>query len=152
MGSSVAWDRKKAQLVFDSIENDEPLVKEKKGPTVQVAPSEINVQVLNGSTVEGLASSASADLDKAGYTIAAAPDNADSTDVTTTIIRYDPQWNTSAKTLQAAFPNATLEEVAGLGGTFQIVVGTEYTKPSPVRVARQDSELGSHTAADDICG
>lgn len=152
VGSSVAWDRKKAQVVFDSIENDEPLVKEKKGPTVQVAPSEINVQVLNGSTVEGLASSASADLDKAGYTIAAAPDNADSTDATTTIIRYDPQWNTSAKTLQAAFPNATLEEVAGLGGTFQIVVGTEYTKPSPVRVARQDSELGSHTAADDICG
>lgn len=152
VGSSVLWDRKKAQLVFDSIENDAPLVKEKKGPTVQIAPSDISVQVLNGSSVDGLASSASADFDKAGYTIAAAPGNDDSTDTTATIIRYDPQWNTSAKTLQAALPDASLEEVAGLGATFQIVVGTEYAKPAAVRVAKQDNELGSHTAADDICG
>ena len=152
VGSSVQWDRKKAQLVFDSIENDKPLVKEKKGPTVQVAPADISVQVLNGSTVEGLASSASEDLDKAGYTIARPPGNDDSADTTSTIIRYDPQWNISAKTLQAAFPAATLEEVAGLGGTFQIVVGTEYVGPAPVRVARQDTKLDSHTAADDICG
>ena len=49
-------------------------------------------------------------------------------------------------------PDATLEEVAGLGGTFQVVVGADYAQPQPVRVAKQDSELGSHTAADDICG
>ena len=152
VGSSVLWDKKKAQVVFDSIENDQPLVKEKKGPTVPIAPSAINVQVLNGSTVEGLASTASADMDKAGYTIAAAPANNDSTDVTTTVIRYDPRWDTSVKTLQAAFPDATFEEVTGLGGTFQIVVGTEYVKPAAVRVAKQDNQLGSHTAADDICG
>jgi LCP family protein required for cell wall assembly len=152
VGSSVLWDKKKAQEVFDSIESDQPLVKEKKGPTVPVAPSDINVQVLNGSTVEGLASTGSADMDKAGYTIAAAPSNDDSSDVTTTVIRYDPRWDTSVKTLQAAFPGATLEEVAGLGGTFQIVIGTEYVKPTAVRVAKQDNELGSHTAADDICG
>ncbi|MCZ3387148.1 MAG: LCP family protein [Actinomycetia bacterium] len=152
VGSSVQWDRKKAQVVFDSLENDEPLVKEKKGPTVQTAPDDINVQVLNGSTVEGLASQASADMDKAGYTVAAAPGNDDSSDTTSTVIRFDPQWNTSAKTLQAAFPDATLEEAAGLGGTFQIVVGTEYAKPLQVRVAKQDNELGSRTAADDICG
>ncbi len=152
VGSAVQWDRKKAALVFDSIEDDEPLVKEKKGPTVQVAPADIDVQVLNGSDVEGLATSASADLDRAGYTIAAAPGNDERSDVTTTVIRYDPEWNTSARTLEAAFPDATLEEVSGLGGTFQIVVGTDYAKPQPVRVAKQDSELGSHTAADDICG
>ena len=68
------------------------------------------------------------------------------------MIRYDPEWNTSVKTLEAAFPDATLEEVAGLGGTFQVVVGTEYAKPQPVRVAKADTKLGSHTAADDICG
>ncbi len=152
VGSSVLWDKNQAQVVFDSIENDQPLVKEKKGPTVPKAPSDINVQALNGSTVEGLASTVSADLDKAGYTIAAAPSNADSSDVTTTVIRYDPRWDTSLKTLQAAFPGATVEEVTGLGATFQIVVGTEYVKPAAVRVAKQDNQLGSHTAADDICG
>ena len=152
VGSSVKWDAKKAALVFDSIENDEPLVKEKKGPTVQVAPSDIDVQVLNGSDVEGLAGSASAHLDKAGYTIAAAPGNDDRSDVTATVIRFDPEWNTSAKTLKAAFPDAAFEEVSGLGSTFQIVVGADYSKPLRVRVARQDSKLDSRTAADNLCG
>ena len=152
VGSAVEWDRKKADQVFASIENDEPLVKEKKGPTVPVAPEDISVQALNGSTEEGLASTASDDLDDAGYVIGAAPGNDESSDVTSTIIRYDPAWNTSVKTLKAAFPGATTEKVPGLGGTFQIIVGSEYSPPEKVRVAKQDSKLDSHTAADDICG
>lgn len=151
VGSAVEWDRQKAELVFDAINADEPLVKQKKGPAVQVAPADIAVQVLNGSSVEGLATTASTDLDAAGYSIAAAPGNDERQDVTTTVIRYDPEWNTSVKTLQAAFPGATLEEVAGLGGTFQVVVGTEYTKPVRVRVAKADTKLGSTTAAADVC-
>ena len=70
-----------------------------------MAPADINVQVLNGSTVEGLASSASDDLDKAGYTIAAAPGNDDQhrrdrrpSSATTR------EWNTSAKTLAGCLP------------------------------------------------
>jgi LytR cell envelope-related transcriptional attenuator len=109
------------------------------------------VQVLNGSSVEGLATQASEDLDQAGYTIAAPAGNDDRDDVSATVIRYDPEWNTSVKTLEAAFPDATLEEVAGLGSTFQIVVGTEYTEPQAVRVAKTDNDLGSRTAADDVC-
>ena len=152
VGSAVEWDRQQAQEVFDAIEDDEPLVKEKKGPTVPVAPSDISVQVLNGSEVAGLATTVSDDMDRAGYTISAAPGNDERSDVTTTVVRYDPDWNTSVKTLQAAFPGATFEKVNGLGGTFQVVVGTEYEKPLKVRVAKQDSKLGSHTAADDPCG
>ncbi|HEX5017677.1 MAG TPA: LCP family protein [Actinomycetes bacterium] len=152
VGSAVEWDREKAEEVFQSIENDVPLVKEKKGPTVPKAPSDIGVQVLNGSDIDGLASQVSADMDKAGYTIAAPPANADTTDVTTTIVRYDPEWSTSVKTLKAALPDATFERVPGQGGTFQIVVGTEYEKPLKVRVAKTDNKLDSRTAADDICG
>ena len=152
VGSAVQWDEQKAEQVFASIEADEPLVKQTKGPTVPVAPAEVNVQVLNGSSVEGLATEASADLDKAGYTIAELPGNDDRTDVTTTVVRYDPEWSTSVKTLQAAFPDATFEKVPGQGGTFEIVVGTDYAPPQKVRVAKQDTKLGSHTAADDICG
>jgi len=152
VGSAVSWDKKKAQEVFDAIEHDQPLVKEEKGPTVPIAPADINVQVLNGSTVDGLASDASSDMDKAGYVIAAPPANADNTDVTTTVVRYDPQWSTSVKTLQAAFPDASFEKVDGLGSTFQIDVGSDYVKPQTVRVAKQDTKLNSHTAADGICG
>ena len=152
VGSSVLWDKAKAAALFQSLEDDKPLVKQQKGKTVAVAPSDISVQALNGSTVQGLASQASADLAAAGYTIGAVATNADKTDVTTTVIRYDPRWDTSVKTLQAAFPGATLEQVPGMGGTFQIVVGSDYAKPLPVKVAKADNKLDSHTAADSICG
>jgi LCP family protein required for cell wall assembly len=152
VGSAVQWDRDKADEVFTSIEKDVPLVKEKKGPTVETAPADISVQVFNGSDIEGLASRASADLDKAGYRIASAPANDDRSDVTTTVVRYDPRWSTSVKTLQAAFPDATFEKVTGQGATFEIVVGTDYAKPLKVRVAKHDNKLDSQTAADDICG
>jgi hypothetical protein len=119
---------------------------------VPVAPADISVQALTGTTESGLASQASADLDAAGYTIGTSPGNADLNDATSTVIRYDPEWNTSLKTLKAAFPDATVEKVRGLGGTFQLVVGSEYVKPQSVRVAEKDIKLDSHTAADDICG
>lgn len=152
VGSSVLWDKQQAQEVFAALEADEQLIKEDKGPTVPVAPADISVQALNGSGVDGLATQASDDLAAAGYTIGAEPTNADSSDVTSTVIRYDPEWSTSVKTLEAAFPDASLEEVEGLGGTFQIVVGTEYQEPQAVKVAKRDTKLDSHTAADDICG
>lgn len=151
-GSSVLWNKRQAQEVFAALEADQPLVKKPKGTAVEVAPGDISVQVLNGSTVEGLATEASDDLDNAGYVIGSSPTNAETTDTTTTVIRYDPQWNTSVKTLEAAFPDATLEKAPGIGGTFQIIVGTEYAPPEPVRVVKPDTKLNSHTAADDICG
>ena len=68
------------------------------------------------------------------------------------MVRLRPRVEHLSQDAAAAFPDATFEEVSGLGGTFQVVVGTDYTKPQPVRVAKQDSKLGSSTAADDICG
>jgi LCP family protein required for cell wall assembly len=150
-GEALLWDSAKAHELFQTLDADKPLVKNQKGSAVAVAPSDISVQVLNGSTVSGLAGEVSNDLQNAGYHIAASPGNADSTDTTTTVIRYDPRWDTSVKTLQAAFPDATIEKVNGLGSTFQIVVGTDYVKPVAVKVAKQDNKLDSHTAADGIC-
>jgi len=152
VGSSVLWNKRQAQEVFAALEADQPLVKQPKGTAVEVAPEDISVQVLNGSAVEGLATEASDDLESAGYVIGSSPTNAEATDITTTVIRYDPQWNTSVKTLQAAFPDATLEKAPGIGSTFQILVGTEYAPPEAVRLVKPDTKLNSHTAADDICG
>jgi LCP family protein required for cell wall assembly len=152
-GSAVRWDKAKAGAVFTALESDAPVVKEKRAGRPTVAPSDIRVQALNGSTVSGLAGQASSDLAAVGFTIGAAPDNADTTDVTSTVIRYDPEWSESLKTVQAAFPDAQVEEVPGLGGTFVIVVGTEYAAPSPVKTsAPQDSQVDTTTAADKVCG
>ena len=152
-GSAVKWDKAQAAQVFDAIQADQPIVKEKQAGRPTVEPAAIRVQVLNGSTVAGLAGQASNDLAGVGFTIGASPDNADSTDATTTVIRYDPEWGVSLKTLQAAFPDAQLEEVAGMGGTFVVVVGTEYAKPRPVKIAVPgNKQIDTTTAADKVCG
>ena len=119
---------------------------------MEVAPSEISVQVLNGSSVTGLAATASDALATRGFQIAADPGNADRSDVTTTVIQYDPVWSTSVKTLQATFPDATTEQVEGLGGTFRILVGSDYTDPVAVKVARSGSDIDSTSAAEPVCG
>lgn len=152
-GSAVRWDKAKASAVFDALESDAPVVKEKRAGRPTVSPSDISVQALNGSTVSGLAGQASSDLAAVGFTIGASPDNADTTDVTSTVIRYDPEWSESLKTVQAAFPDAEVEEVPGMGGTFVIVVGTEYAAPQQVKTsAPQESQVDTTTAADKVCG
>ncbi len=151
VGSVVIWDRRKARLVFEALQADQPLVKSSGGTKVSIAPSQVAVMVLNGSDVTGLATRANDDLAAVGFTMARSPGNADRTDVTTTVIRYDPGWAQSVKTLQAALPDAQLEKVEGLGATFQVLVGTDYQVPVDVKVAK-DPNIDSRTAADNICG
>jgi LCP family protein required for cell wall assembly len=151
IGSVVIWNKKKAQQVFDSLKADQPLVKAAGGKRVSVAPGDVHVVVLNGSDVSGLATKANDALAGIGFTMAESPGNADRTDVSTTVIRYDPGWSQSVKTLQAALPGAQLEKVDGLGETFQVLVGTGYVDPVPVKVAKAP-KVDSVSAADNICG
>ncbi|MFZ0323487.1 MAG: LCP family protein [Actinomycetes bacterium] len=152
-GSAVRWDKAEADRIFGAIEADQPIVKQKQAARPTVAPSSVKVQVLNGSTVAGLAGQASNDLAAAGFVIAAPPSNADATDTTTTVIRYDPQWDVSLKTLQAAFPDADIQPVDGQGGTFVVVVGSAYAAPHQVKVApARTQKVATTTAADKVCG
>jgi len=85
--------------------------------------------------------------------------NAQVTGVTQTIIKYDPGWNVSVKTLEAAFPDARLQASPGQGKVFQIIVGTGYKAPQAVTIS--PSASGSSTsnpggvqttsAADVVC-
>lgn len=152
VGSVVMWDDEKASQLFQGMADDDPWSRKAKGNRVEVAPSQISVQVLNGSSVSGLAATASDALAARGFRIAADPGNAGRSDVTTTVIQYDPVWSSSVKTLQTAFPDATTEQVAGLGGTFRILVGTEYADPVAVKVARSSPQIDSSSAAESICG
>lgn len=152
VGSVVQWDRAKARQLFAALDADTAWSHGKAANRVTVAPGDIRVQVLNGSTVTGLAGQASKDLAAKGFVIGAAPGNADADDVTTTVVRYDPEWNESVNTLRATFPDARFETVPGLGATFQVVVGTDYVAPRSVKVVADKQQLSSHTAADDVCG
>jgi hypothetical protein len=84
--------------------------------------------------------------------VGAAPTNASNQATTTTVIRYDPRWTTSLKTLRATYPDATTQAVTGLGSTFDVVVGTSYSPAHKPKISAAHNALGSHTAADGICG
>jgi len=158
-GAVVVWDEQKSQELFAKLKTGEALTgsgsKAKPATeTVEVAPSEISIRVFNGSTVSGLGSKAAAELKSAGYAVTGAVLNASKSTGNETVIEYDPRYNTSVKTLQAAFPNATFKEVDNFGRIFRITVGSDYDGVKPVTVAGASAAADPSepkTAADDLC-
>ncbi len=152
-GSSVKWDKVTAGELFRRLEADEEIVppSTSKGQAT-VEPGDIDVQVLNGAGVTGLARTASEDLAALGFGIAGAPANSATTGATKTVIAYDPAWDESVKTLAAALPFADLQAVPGQGQTFQVILGSYYTTAiAPVVVAASSSDNNVRTAASKKC-
>ena len=157
-GSVVKWDEAKAAELFAKLKTGAPLVDSEAKPPgelVDVAPSAITVRVYNGSTVSGQGTRVMQEMKAAGYVVVGQPANATKRTGTETVIEYDPAYDTSLKTLQAAFPNATVKEVKGLGRTFRITVGSEFTGIQAVHTAAPTPAATAgdapKTAADDPC-
>ncbi|GAA4851629.1 LCP family protein [Kitasatospora terrestris] len=141
-GSAVRWEEKGAKALFDAMRTGKSLtgraVAPAGGPAATaspvaagtVPPARIRVQVLNGAGVSGLGSRVDGDLRKAGFATTGTPSNAGPeagpTPVGRTVVRYDPRWDESSKTLLAALPGAEAVAVPGLGATLQVVVGADY--------------------------
>ena len=109
--------------------SDEPLT---------VTPDQISVVVLNGSGATGLADQASAALRVQGFaqvtsanaTAAAAGDGA--------LVEYSAGNEEAARTVAAAFPEATMAEASGLGTTVQVTLG-----PGAPEVVEVPNRLGA---------
>lgn len=137
VGSVVEWNESEADKLFAVLNSGDPLggTSLEPEPTVEVAPASIRVQVYNGSGQPGLATEAGRDLQQQGFVIAGSAQNAQTKDATDTVIQYDPRYDVSLKTLEAALPGAKAEAVPNLGRTFKIVVGSSYAGVTPVKVA-----------------
>ncbi|MCX5212598.1 LCP family protein [Kitasatospora sp. NBC_00240] len=150
-GSTVLWDQAGAKALFDAVRAGRPLVAAPAAPppaaaapapvgaapvatpaTVPAtAPEQVHVQVLNGAGTAGLGARVDADLRRAGFATTGAPANAPGGEAAArTVVRYDPRWDESARTLAAALPGAELVAVPGLGGTLQVVAGSDYQGPA----------------------
>jgi hypothetical protein len=162
VGSAVLWDERRAEAMFEAVRDDDQIgasagKARSDAPVVTVAPSRVRVKVLNGSGVSGLGRRAAGELSRAGFAVHGAAANATTTGARTTVIRYDPRWGESVKTLQAAIPGATLQAEPGLGGTFRVVVGSSWSAPRSVEVAAPAASPAPtsappvRTAAQDPC-
>lgn len=102
-------------------------------PTPTVVPTidpALTVNVLNGTSTEGLAQAAGAKLTAAGIKVGALA-NADKTDLTQTIAYYsDPKNAGAALGVAQQLPGATTAETqdyAGTGADITVVLGSNFT-------------------------
>lgn len=140
VGSTVLWDQQAAGDLFAALVQDRPVgaVPARTAPatgTSTVPPGSIRVRVLNATSTAGLARRGADDLAKAGFGVAGPPANATRQGLPVTVIRYDPRWNESVKTLAAALPGAHLEQAPGLGGTFEVLLGQSYDGVTAVHLS-----------------
>ncbi len=166
--SAVLWDKTAARDLFQRIDADQPLVKPSAkasaspsgspaasasafpsaGPTASptaltIPPGRISVKVLNGTLITGLGATTKARLVEAGFMVPSPPGDTARRDFTTTVIRYPPGREDSARTVAAAIPGAELREQPDVTG-IEVVVGQKNHDVKKVTVA---APAGSATPA-----
>jgi hypothetical protein len=102
--------------------------------------------VLNGAGVAGLAGRAANDLQQLGFVLAGPAANASTTGASQTVVKYDPNWNESLKTVLAAIPGATAVAVPGQGKVFKVVVGSSYSGAKAVTVTAAPTATATSSA------
>ncbi len=94
------------------------------GPDL-VDPTGIKIQVLNGSSISGAATTASTALAAAGFEIVTSTNAPEQ--VEGTLVLYSAEFHAQAATLAAMVPGAELREDPALGGAIQLVIGPNFT-------------------------
>ncbi|MFI5532223.1 LCP family protein [Kitasatospora sp. NPDC051853] len=166
-GSTVLWDPAGAKALFDAVRGGRALTERAAAPSVAAAaaaapgavpPGQIRIQVLNGAGTAGLGARVDGDLRKAGFATTGAPSNAGGGSAVRTVVRYDPRWDESVKTLAAALPYAELVQAPGLGATMQVIAGSDYTgalpgqaSPSAAAPSATAPAVTASTGADISC-
>ncbi|WP_169950551.1 LCP family protein [Microbispora sp. H11081] len=178
--SAVLWDKAAARDLFRRIDADQPLVKPSAkattspsaGPASSATPSatptaltippgRISVKVLNGTSVTGLGAATKARLVEAGFMVPSTPGNTPRRDFATTVVRYPPGREDSARTVAAAIPGSELREQPDVNG-IEVVVGQRNHDVKKVTVAAPEGATASaaptphatptaRTATQNIC-
>lgn len=153
IGSTLKWDRAKADRLFRALREDRPLtvrhMTEKTGhdgdlkksaragleraTPVAVDPRRIRVQVENGTGITGLGHRVDSALASVGFDTTRDPVNALERTGIRTVVRYDPHWNRSARSLAAALPGSELRPEPGLGPVLRVTAGAGFRRVVPVR-------------------
>jgi LCP family protein required for cell wall assembly len=139
--NNVIFQQPEASELFNAIQHDTTLPKAtKKGkpakksapPTLDAAPSHVNVQVLNGSGITGEASQAGSDLTNEGFNVVGTSD-ANNFGYTSNVIEYAASSDMPAvDTLKAVVPNVQVQQESSLTpGTVVLIVGSDFSALNP---------------------
>ncbi|MFF0163334.1 LCP family protein [Streptomyces sp. NPDC005263] len=155
VGSTLKWDERKAERLFRSLREDQPLSAhrtKREAVRVPVAPQQIRVQVENGTHTAGLGARVDTALAAAGFRTTHRPMDAADRSVRRTVVAYDPRWDRSAKSLATALPGSELRAVNGLGATLKVIAGTDFRQVREVRAEDPyQGEFGVMRGDDAVC-
>jgi hypothetical protein len=154
VGSAVQWDTTKADLLFSDFTNDKP-VTNVVGTTTKltVAPSSIDLTVLNATNTPGLAAKAAAALTGVGFSVPKTGDAPKGSNPDQTLVLYGRSRGDSAKTVAAAVTGATTRKDPALGSGIELLVGSNFSTVKPVKVSSPstDNDTSPTTAAQNPC-
>jgi LCP family protein required for cell wall assembly len=159
--NDVIFEQPQAGELFTAIQHDMTLANATKGkpakksttPTLDAAPSHVNVQVLNGSGITGMAAQVGSDLTNEGFNVVGTGD-ASNFDYTTNVIEYAGSSDMPAvNTLKAVVPNVQLVPDSSLtAGTVELIVGSDFSAlnpaPSPSSTPSSTPSVTAVGAAD----
>jgi LCP family protein required for cell wall assembly len=145
--NNVVFEQPEANELFKAIQHDDKMTtsnggskskkkssKKSTSPTLDsVAPSKVNVQVLNGSGTQGMASQVGSDLTNEGFNVVGTGD-ANNFDYTQSLIEYAGSSDLpAADTLKSVVPNSKVQLDSSLTpGTVELIVGSDFTSLNPV--------------------
>lgn len=162
----VQW-KPSATALWRALRFDQPLPGKAAKPTASASaspggrplvtpPERVNVEVLNGSGVGGAAAKLAEQLTSVGFNVVRVG-NADRASYPTTEVLYDPAYDESGRTLNAAIPGSGLREDIALSTTLRVVVGQDSPQAVAVQVTGSTSSpeptetLQTRTADQNIC-
>jgi LCP family protein required for cell wall assembly len=154
--NDVVFQQPEANELFNAVQHDNVMpksTKTKKGkkstsaPTLDsTTPSKVNVQVLNGSGIQGIASQVGSDLTSQGFNVVGTGDamNSDGSDnftFTNNVIEYAAASDLPAvNTLKAQVPNVQVQQNTSLTpGTIDLIVGSDFSSLNPAPSASKSS-------------
>lgn len=142
--NNVVFEQPQANTLFNAIQHDTVLPKTTKtktgkgkkstpAPTLDsTTPSKVNVQVLNGSGIQGMASQVGSDLTSQGFNVVGTGD-ASNFNYTSNVIEYAASSDLPAvNTLKAQVPNVeVLQDSSLTPGTIELIVGSDFSSLNP---------------------
>lgn len=136
--NDVVFEQPQANELFNAIQHDTTLPSAKKSkkpgkksssaPTLDASPAKVNVEVLNGSGVSGIAAQVGGDLSGRGFNVVGTGD-APPFDFTSSQIEYAASSDIpEVNTLKAQIPNVEVRQDSALTpGTIELIVGSSFT-------------------------
>lgn len=151
-GATILMNKKKAKPIWAAIKDDTPWPPKGDAgqPILKTAPTDIYVNVLNGTATKGKAKKVGKELKKLGYHVQDTS-NADAPSAKT-IVQYDPKWDVSARTLIAA-TGAEGQAVPKQGQRMNLIIGDDFTAVEDVQISdiANDHTANINTADETFC-